>query len=84
MNQTTVASFTANRNGNEPAQGVRFVDERDGDDNGRGIPKLELRPELLVLTAVFWIPARMSQVAAKAPRSDVLVKVKTAMEGLQI
>jgi len=26
----------------------------------------------------------MSQVAAKAPRSDVLVKVKTAMEGLQI
>jgi hypothetical protein len=82
MNQATVTSFTAIRNGNEPAPGVRFGDERDGD--GRAIQNLERGPELLVLTFIFWIPVCSIQFAAKAPQSDVVEKVQTHIEGLPL
>jgi hypothetical protein len=44
MYQTTVTSFTAIHKGNEPAQGTRFADERDG--LGKGTPDREGATEL--------------------------------------
>lgn len=84
MKQATVTSFIAIHRGNAPAQGMRFEDERDGDGNGRGIQQRMAGPELRVLAALCKIPGGLSQFAAKAPRSGVVMKLKTAIEGLPI